>query len=59
MQENRRNGQEQSDIVATSEFIFTLRKKQKLRICTLSQSYQFALIQCFIEFLFVLGSFHR
>jgi len=56
MQENHRNGQEESDLVETSETFTPLRKKQRLRNCILNISYQFALIQCFRKFLFVLDS---
>jgi len=59
MQENRRNGQEDSDIVVTNESYIPLRKKQKLRNCILNKSYQFSLIQCVHKFLFILGIFHR
>jgi len=49
MQENHRNGQEESDIVATSEPYAPLRKQQRLRNCILHKSYQFSLIQCFFK----------
>jgi len=46
MQGNRRNGREESDIVAISEPYTPLRKKQRLRNCILNKSYHFSLIQC-------------
>jgi len=58
-QENHRNGQEESDIAATSEPYTPLRKEQGLRNCILNKSCQFSLIQCFLKFLFVQSSFHR
>ena len=42
MQENNRNGQEESDIVATSRPYTRLRKKTKIENCTLNKSYQFS-----------------
>jgi len=59
MQENHRNGQEESDIAATSEPYTPLRKEQGLKNCILNKSCQFSLIQCFLKFLFVQSSFHR
>jgi len=59
MQENHRNGQDESDIAATSEPYAPLRKMQILRNCSPTKSYQFSLIHCFLEFLFVQSSFHR
>ena len=41
MQGNRRNGREESDIVAISEPYTPLRKKQRLRNCILNKSYRF------------------
>jgi len=38
---NRRNGREESDIVAISEPYTPLRKKQRLRNCILNKSYRF------------------
>jgi len=58
MQENHRNGQEESDIVATSEPYTPLRKQQRLRNCIII-SYQFSSIKCFLKFIFVQSSFHR
>jgi len=53
MQENHRNEQEESDIVATSEPYTPLRKIQRLRIRSLIKSNQFLFIQCFLKFLFI------
>ena len=52
MQENHRNGQEESYIVETSEAYTPLRKKQRLRNCILNKSWQFSLIQGFLKISF-------
>jgi len=46
MQGNRRNGREESDIVAISEPYTPLRKKQRLRNCILKVLQIFSLRQC-------------
>ena len=58
MQGNRRNGQEEIDIVATGEPYTPLRKKQRLRNCILNKSYQFFVDSVF-KFLFVQSNFNR
>jgi len=61
MQGNRRNVREESDTIAISEPYTPLRKKQKLRNCTvfLVILANFSLIQCLLKFLFVQTNFHR